>query len=516
MSLGHERQIKQQPVTEEEEVRIGVDEWVAQVDRRRQQRSGPWGQVMRRWEAIPASWRVALVALLLLTAPLVVQSPPVLDALNLTDADFIVRTGATFLIFSLLAVGLTVVVGYAGLLDLGYVAFYGIGGYAYAYLASDFVATLGITENGIHLPSLIALPIIIVITAFVGWLLGFASIRLSGDYLAIVTLGFGLLFVQLAMTLTRVDVFWLDRSLDLTRGPNGINRLDDLSFFGFQLESTLAYYYFFLLLVGLIVLIVYRLNHSRIGRAWRALREDELATEVMGMPVRRLKLTAFAMGAGIAALAGASQAAWQGNVVPTRYNALALIDLYAMIVLGGTGSLPGALLGAFIFTVLPEVLRSVQIASIFFYGGLVLGLLLWLGLSRRFLVVLGGLVAGGLVFKVIADVLWPGLDAGVAPTEGMVLNRLVQEWLVLPANFELVGNIAIGLAVLLLLLVTVTTRRWRWPMLGVALYLLIFAWETRLVVEPAVTRILIIGTTLVVLMIVRPEGLLGKPRVTVV
>ena len=505
-----------EPQQETGDISIGSDEWVAQVEQRRRRRAGIWGRLTTTWQAIPAGGRVGLVILLLLVTPVITGTPLALELLGIANNDFIVRIGTTFLAFSVLTVGLTVVVGYAGLLDLGYIAFYGIGGYAYAYLASDFLSTLHVAENGVHLPSVVGVPLIIALTALIGWLLGSASIRLVGDYLAIVTLGFGLLFVQLATSLTRVKLFWLDRSVDLTRGPNGINGLDNISLFGYEFKSTLQYYYLFLILTGIVVLIVYHLNHSRIGRAWRAMREDQLATEVMGMPVRRLKLMAFAMGAGIAALAGSVQAAWQGNVAPNRYSALTLIDLYAMIVLGGTGSLPGALLGAFAFTALPEILRNVQVASFLFYIGLVAALFWWLKPAWRFVAVVAGTLIGGLILKGIVNMLWPAFDTRVAPAAGSFLNRWVQTWLVLPENAKLYGNLAIGVAVLLLLLATMSKGRRRLPLLAVALYTLIFAWETRLVVEPAVTRILFVGTTLVVFMIVRPEGLLGKPRVTVV
>ena len=302
--------------------------------------------------------RIGLVAVILIIAPILTNTSPILTLLGISNNDFMVRVGATFLAFGILAVGLNVVVGYAGLLDLGYVAFFGLAGYAYAYLSSDFVS-----PNGIHLPSIISVPLIIAFTALVGWLLGSLSIRLLGDYLAIVTLGFGLLFVQLATTLTRVKFFWLDYTVDLTRGPNGINNLDEIVLFGYEFTSTLQYYFLFLVLLGAVVLVVHHINQSRLGRAWRAMREDELAAEVMGMPTRRLKLMAFAIGAAIAALTGTVFAAWQGNVVPIRYSVLALINLYAMIVLGGLGSLPGVIIGAFIFTVLPEIWRNVEAAG---------------------------------------------------------------------------------------------------------------------------------------------------------
>jgi branched-chain amino acid transport system permease protein len=490
--------------------RIGQDEWVAQAEQRRRRRSGLWGTLVDRWQAIPLTGRVAFWAVLLLLAPLLTNTSTVLAWLGISNNDFILRIGATFLAFSILALGLNVIVAYAGLLDLGYVAFFGLAAYVYAYLSSDFI------QGGVHVPTIVSIPLIIIFTGLVGWLLGALSIRLYGDYLAIVTLGFGLLFVQLTTSLTRVSLPWLDRPVDLTRGPNGINNLDDVGLFGLEIKSTLGYYYLFLVLLGLVLLMVHHLNQSRLGRAWRAMREDELAAEVMGMPTRRLKLIAFAIGAGIAGLVGAVHAAWQGNVVPTRYDVFALIELYAMIVLGGLGSLPGVIIGAFIFTTLPEILRNVEMAGFLFYLGGLAGLISWLKPSRRLIMVLGGTILGGLLLKLAVSLIWPGFDAGAAPAAGSVLNGWVQNWLVIPADFRTAGNVAIGGAILALLLTLLFKPWWRWIILGLAIYLFAFAWETRLASEPSVTRILVVGTTLIVLMITRPQGLLGKLRVSVV
>jgi ABC-type branched-subunit amino acid transport system permease subunit len=496
--------------------RIGVDEWVAQVQERRQRRTGLWGRVVNGWEAIPLRARYGLILLILLTAPWWTGQPWLLKLLGVTDNAFVVSTLTRFLLFAMLAIGLNVVVGYAGLLDLGYIAFFGIAGYGYAYLASDFVTLGGVLPNGIHLPTMLNLPLIVALTALIGWFIGTVSLRLVGDYLAIVTLGFGQVFLQLVLTATRVELPWVAKPVDLTRGPNGINDVDNLSFFGFTINTTTEYFYLFCLLLVLLYIAVDHINRSRIGRAWRAMREDDLAAEVMGMPTRRLKLLAFALGAGIAALAGVVDAAWQGTVVPNpRYSVLTLVNLYAMIVLGGVGSLPGAVLGAFIFTTVPEALRSVQLASWLFYGGGILGLLVGVRPFRRVALLLGSVIVGGLLVDQLVAVVAPGLDSAVLPP-GSVLNELIRRWLVLPANFATVGNVVTGLALLLLLLTVLAKAPTRWWLSGATIYSAIFAWETRLALEPAATRILIIGATLVVLMIARPQGLLGKAEVKVV
>ncbi len=489
---------------------IGTDEWVALAEARRRRRTGWRGALATRWQAVPAAVRIAIFAALLVAAPLVTDTRPALDLLGISNNNFIVRAGATFLASAILAVGLTVVVGYAGLLDLGYAAFYGLAGYAYAYLSSDFI------RGGVHLPSPLSVPLIVAFTALMGWLLGSVSLRLQGDYLAIVTLGFGQLFVQLTTTLTRVKLFWLDGPVDLTRGPNGINRLDNISVFGYSLRSTLHYYYLFLILLAIVLVVVHHLNQSRLGRAWRAMREDDLAADVMGMPTRRLKLMAFAIGAGIAALAGTVGAAWQSSVTPGRYDLLTLIDLYAMIVLGGIGSLPGALLGAFVFTVLPELLRSVVLAGYLFYLGGLAGLVWSLKLSRRLAAVLGGTLAGGLALKLLVRWLAPAWDSGSLPARGSFLNQAVQSWLVIPAEFKTLGLVVTGVSVLMLLVTLLLKGPWRYIALALTIYLLALAWETRLADAPSVTRVLITGATLIVLMIFRPHGLLGEQRVSVV
>jgi ABC-type branched-subunit amino acid transport system permease subunit len=187
-----------------------------------------------------------------------------------------------------------------------------------------------------------------------------------------------------------------------------------------------------------------------------------------------------------------------------------------MIVLGGLGSLAGAILGAFIFTALPEVLRNVELAGFLFYAGLLIGLGWWLRPWWRFVGVVGGTIAGALLLKLLVNLFWPWLDTGQAPAAGSFLNSWVQSLLVIPPNVWLVGNIAVGLTIVTTLLTVSLKNGWRWVMLSLTLYLLAFAWETRLATEPAATRILVVGIVLVVLMITRPQGLLGKPRVEIV
>jgi hypothetical protein len=172
--------------------------------------------------------------------------------------------------------------------------------------------------------------------------------------------------------------------------------------------------------------------------------------------------------------------------------------------------------GAFIFTTLPEVLRNVVLAGFLFYLGGLAALAWWLKSTRLLIAILGGTFLGGLLLKLVVNLLWPGFDVGVVPAAGSFLNQWVQNWLIIPADYKTVGNIMIGGAILALLLTLLAKAPWRWLILGLSIYMFAFAWETRLATEPSVTRILVVGGTLIVLMIIRPQGLFGELRVTVV
>ncbi|WP_413437785.1 ABC transporter ATP-binding protein [Sulfuriferula sp. GW1] len=256
------------------------------------------------------------------------------------------------LLYVMLALGLNIVVGYAGLLDLGYIAFYAVGAYCYALLSSP--------QFGLHLPFWAVLPIGAAVAGLFGVLLGAPTLRLRGDYLAIVTLGFG--------EIIRIFLNNLNAPLNITNGPQGINQIDPVSLwgvslgkthqlFGITLSAPHQYYFLFLLLTLLVVFVSLRLQDSRIGRAWAAIREDEVAAEAMGINVRNIKLLAFAMGATFGGLAGGLFAGFQGFISPESFNLMESIMILCMIVLGGMGNIPGVILGALLLTVLPEALR---------------------------------------------------------------------------------------------------------------------------------------------------------------
>jgi branched-chain amino acid transport system permease protein len=256
------------------------------------------------------------------------------------------------ILYIFLALGLNIVVGYAGLLDLGYVAFYAVGAYTYALLASP--------HFGLHWPFWVILPIGAAVACVFGVLLGSPTLKLRGDYLAIVTLGFG--------EIVRIFMNNLNAPINITNGPQGITLIDpvkigDFSFagttqiFGISLSGPQKYYFLLLALAILVIIINLRLQNSRIGRAWQAIREDEIAAKAVGINTRNLKLLAFAMGASFGGVAGGVFSAMQGFVSPESFSLIESIMILAMVVLGGMGHIPGVILGAVLLTVLPEVLR---------------------------------------------------------------------------------------------------------------------------------------------------------------
>ena len=278
-----------------------------------------------------------------------------------------VRIADFALLYVLLALGLNIVVGYAGLLDLGYVAFFAVGAYMYALLSSPqltsaFPWIAALFPQGLHTPLYIAIPLSALLAGLFGLVLGAPTLKLRGDYLAIVTLGFG--------EIIRVFLNNLDRPVNITNGPKGIGEIDPFTVLGVplsrkldlgftELPSVTLYYYLFILLVGFSILICSRLEHSRIGRAWMAIREDEVAAKAMGINTRNLKLTAFGMGATFGGVSGAMFASFQGFVSPESFSLMESAMIVAMIVLGGIGHLPGVVLGALLLSALPEVLRYV-------------------------------------------------------------------------------------------------------------------------------------------------------------
>ena len=476
---------------------VGRDEWVARHGGNRIQRGGPLGALEERLRAVPWwAWLTLFVALFSLV--------PVAS-----DSGYVRRVAFDIAIFMLLALGLNVVVGWGGLLDLGYVAFYGIGAYSYALLSSD--------HYDIHLPTIVSIPLVVVIGAGVGFLVGLPSRRLSGDYLAIVTL----FFLQLFTTVTTNgdDLF----GHDLTGGANGILRVDPLSFFGHALPPSASgglfnpAYLYVVLAVFVVVYVALRfVNLSRTGRAWRSLREDPLAAEVMGMPVNWLKLMSFAFGAAIAALSGTFVAALNSSVFPLSFSFPLLIIVYTMVILGGSGSQAGVVIGAILIGILLELLRDPGDSRVLFYSVIVLGLVAALRLSIRLTAVLGGLFVFGVALHSIAgavDDTWVNGSGGA----GGGVADFMANWVVVPtepaawiAPVSYVTLVAMALFLTLL-------RGWvRLVVLVPVLYLAAFVWENVMLAKPEPTRYIILGVILIALMILRPSGLLGEKRVEII
>ncbi|MFO1220309.1 MAG: ABC transporter ATP-binding protein [Burkholderiaceae bacterium] len=301
-----------------------------------------------------------LAALALLVLPLIAQAA----------GNFWVRIIDFALLYVLLAMGLNIVVGFAGLLDLGYIAFYAVGAYIFGLLASPhlaetFPAIKALFPSGLHTPIWVAVPLGAAVAGLAGMLLGAPTLKLRGDYLAIVTLGFG--------EIIRVFLNNLDAPVNITNGPKGLLMIDSFkvpmlgldfgksgSLFGYEMSSVTKYYYLFLIIVVISVAICYRLERSRIGRAWMAIREDEVAAKAMGINTRNLKLLAFGMGATFGGVSGVLFATFQSFISPESFSLQESIMVVAMVVLGGIGHIPGVILGALLLAGLPEVLRWIS------------------------------------------------------------------------------------------------------------------------------------------------------------
>jgi branched-chain amino acid transport system permease protein len=293
---------------------------------------------------IPLRLRLLFVWAFALTFPLVSNRYALDVAINV-------------MVYICLGLGLNVVVGLAGLLDLGYIAFYGVGAYTYALLSVHF-----------NLSFWMSLPVAALLSCISGCIIGYPTLRMRGDYLAIVTLGFG--------EIVRII---LNNWMSLTNGPNGILGINAPGIFlpsfngGFSLEyiylKKLHYLYYVILGLCVVTIIgVNRLNFSRIGRAWEAIREDETVAELMGVNVFRLKLLAYAMGAIFGGLAGAFFSARMRFVSPESFTFIESAMVLSMVVLGGMGSIPGIILGASALIVLPEVFREFELYRMLAFG----------------------------------------------------------------------------------------------------------------------------------------------------
>ena len=335
-----------------------------------------------------------------------------------------VRALAFACLYVMLALGLNIVVGFAGLLDLGYIAFYAVGAYMYALLASPHLTSTfpwiaQMFPTGLHNSIWVVIPLGAGIAATFGIILGAPVLKLRGDYLAIVTLGFG--------EIVRIFLNNLNAPVNITNGPQGITLIDPITIagvnfgktqnlLGISLPSVYLYYYLFLVLTIITIIICVRLQDSRLGRAWMAIREDEIAAKAMGINVRNVKLLAFSLGATFGGVSGAMFSAFQGFVSPESFTLNESIIVLAMVVLGGLGHIPGVVLGAVLLAMFPEVLRHTVVpVQTFLFGHVIVD-------AEVLRMMLYGL-AMVLIMLYRPKGLWPAPEHGVNPASRTATQR---------------------------------------------------------------------------------------------
>ncbi|HWF74747.1 MAG TPA: branched-chain amino acid ABC transporter permease [Solirubrobacteraceae bacterium] len=470
---------------------IGVDEWVAQSGGRRDPGTG-WRKLVNDADARLGWWpRLALVTLVGLIAG------QLLNNVNVETVAF------NSLLYAMLALGLNIAVGWAGLLDLGYIAFFGLGAYGYAVLSSTATGSGG--SGGTHLAAIASVPIVIVIAGVVGVIIGLIALRLSGDYLAIVTLFVGQAFMEIV---NNIDPGTLG-------GVNGIFALDSFHSFGAQITSPTGYYYLALVMTVALAAILHLLDTSRTGRAWRALRDDPLAAAAMTIPVNKLKVMALSFGAVVAALAGTLIAAPQNTVFPTNFTANVLILIYACLVLGGVGSIAGAILGGLVVTIGEQMLSSPNDAGYLFYGLILIALVVRIRPWRHLAAVLAAIVALGFAAHAVVSAISSSAVAG-GPGSGGWIGSAVRDYVIVPASPATYGNILYVVLICALVLIVRLHGTRRLLAVIPTVYIAACCWEARLIVNPSITTQIMIGAILIVTMAARPQGLLGTRRVETV
>jgi branched-chain amino acid transport system permease protein len=464
-------------------VPIGVDEWVAQHTDRRDAGTG-WRRVMYTVEARVGWWpRLGIAVLVGL----------IFGQLSLNSN--IEQVAINSLIYAILALGLNIAVGWAGLLDLGYVAFFGFGAYGFAVVSS----------GNTHWAAIVSIPVVFVAAGIFGAVIGLVSLRVSGDYLAIVTLFVGQAFMEVV---NNVDTGTLG-------GVNGLFGLDPVNSFGAQITTAKGYFYFALAVLAVLMALLHLLDNSRTGRAWRAVREDELAAKAMTIPTSAVKVMAISFGAAVGALAGTIFAAQQSNVFPTNFTANILILIYACLVLGGAGSLGGAVLGGIVVTVGQQMVSSPTDAGYLFYGLIVLALVAKVRPWQRLAAMLAATVVLGVVLHALVGAISSAATAGPAGSAGWI-GDLVRHWAIVPRDATTYGNILYVALIVAVFAVTRVPERFRPFVVVPTLYVASCCWESRLIVNPSITAQILIGAILIATMTARPQGLLGTMRVEVV
>jgi ABC-type branched-subunit amino acid transport system permease subunit len=495
MALGHEPPTPGAPF--EEEAAIGVDQWVAQADERREELPGLRGKIVHLWRLLPPAGKLAL-----LTPAIVVPF------LGISQGNLF-NYGIFILLYALLALGLNVVVGFAGLLDLGYVAFFGFGAYIYGFLSGTH-SEKGHTYTH-HWDAQWSILVCVAICAVLGLFLGSSSRRLLGDYLAIVTLFFGQAFVVFT---NATDPY------GITNGSGGLANVDPLRFFGGHvvIDTTRGYYWFLLGVVAVVLVVLHLLSESRTGRAWKSSREDPLAAELMGVPVNRLKIMAFSFGAGIAGLAGSIFAAVQTGAFPQNFGTAVLILIYAVVILGGAGSLTGMVVGSIVIIASNQVLDSTSsptLQRVVFYAVLIAAVVVTMKSWPKRVAALAGAVALSLVVREIVGAFWSSGTNGQV-TSGGFLGGVIKHGILIPEHPH---RLAVWGYLLLIVCIVVLVQLkgwWRILVLAPTLTLTAFVWENLLILQPAVTRSVLFGVLLIAVMTIRPQGLFGTAKVEIV
>jgi branched-chain amino acid transport system permease protein len=317
------------------------------------------GAMSARWRTLP-TWGRWVGYLVMLLVALSLPSIPGLGDIMTPGSSWERVLFFPIGIYVLLALGLNVVVGYAGLLDLGFVAFFAIGAYTMAILGTDFGISFWL-----------CLPIAIALSMLAGLALGSPTLRLRGDYLAIVTLGFGEI---IRVTANNVE------ALGGPRGINGIPRppsVEGVDLLTFSISKVTAYYYLVVLVIAVVIIVLKRLEASRVGRSWSAIREDEDAAELMGVPTLTFKLWAFTVGAAVGGSAGVLYASFQTAIRPTDFPFILSATILAAVVLGGAGNIPGVILGAFLVAWVPEVSREFSQYRVLVFGAVLVVLMIF-------------------------------------------------------------------------------------------------------------------------------------------
>jgi branched-chain amino acid transport system permease protein len=470
--------------------RIGVDQWVAQSGERHDAGTG-WRRTAGLLNDKIGWWPRLAVAVIIGYA----------FALLTHNVNFL-TVGFNALLYAIFALGLNIAVGWAGLLDLGYIAFVGFGAYGYAVLSSTATGSAG--AGGTHLAALVSIPIVLVAAGGVGVIIGLIALRLEGDYLAIVTLFVGQAFMEVV---NNIDPGTLG-------GVNGIYAIDSLHGLSGNVSTPQEYYVVALFVAALLAVVLHLLDTSRTGRAWRALKDDPLAAQAMTMPINKLKVMAYSFSAAVGALGGALFAAQNSSVFPTNFTANILILIYACLVLGGVGSIAGAITGGVVVTVVEQMLSSPTDSAYLFYGVVVLALL-WKVRPWQYLgAVLAAIVGLGFAAHAIVGAISSSATAGPPGSTGWIASA-VRHWVIVPKNATSFGNILFVLLICLVIGIVQLRGLWRLALIVPTVYLAACCWESRLSVNPSITTQIMIGAILIVTMAARPNGLLGRRQIEV-